>query len=71
MGKKKNEARAKAAQGASDVEDDLAALQDEVMQNLEDAGGYLKRQLEERPIAVAAAALGVGLLVGLLIGRRR
>ncbi len=71
MGKKKDRIEAEFAQGANDVEESLAALQEELMENVEEAGDYLKRQLEERPIAVAATALGVGLLVGLLLGRRR
>ncbi len=32
---------------------------------------YLKHQWQERPVAVAAAAVGVGVLVGLLLSARR
>lgn len=38
---------------------------------LDEAHRYLKRQWRERPVAVAATAIGVGLLVGLLLGSRR
>jgi len=44
-----------------------AAVED----GLDDAHRYLKRQSRERPVAVAATAAGVGLLVGLLLGSRR
>ena len=44
-----------------------AAVED----GLDEAHRYLKRQWRERPVAVAAAAAGVGLIVGLLIGGRR
>jgi len=41
-----------------------AAVED----GLDEAHRYLKRQWRERPVAVAATAVGVGLLIGLLIG---
>ena len=44
-----------------------AAVED----GLDEAHRYLKRQWRERPVAVAATAVGVGLLVGLLLGSRR
>lgn len=44
-----------------------AAVED----GLDDAHRYLKRQWRERPVAVAATAVGVGLLLGLLLGSRR
>ncbi|WP_135210860.1 hypothetical protein [Vitreimonas flagellata] len=44
-----------------------AAVED----GLDEAHRYLKRQWRERPVAVAATAIGVGLLVGLLLGSRR
>jgi ElaB/YqjD/DUF883 family membrane-anchored ribosome-binding protein len=44
-----------------------AAIED----GLDEAHRYLKRQWRERPVAVAATALGVGLFVGLLLGSRR
>jgi ElaB/YqjD/DUF883 family membrane-anchored ribosome-binding protein len=31
----------------------------------------LKRQWKERPVAVTASAVGVGVLIGLLLGSRR
>ncbi|MFT3726197.1 MAG: hypothetical protein QM759_00015 [Terricaulis sp.] len=48
-------------------EDAHAAVED----GLDEAHRYLKRQWRDRPIAVAATAVGVGLIVGLLIGGRR
>ncbi|HRE45732.1 MAG TPA: hypothetical protein PKY87_17410 [Terricaulis sp.] len=42
-----------------------------VEDGLDDTHRYMKRQWKERPVAVAATAVGVGLLVGLLLGSRR
>lgn len=47
-----------------------AAL-DELMDGLDEAHAYLKRHWEERPVAVAATALAVGVVIGLMLGRRR
>jgi ElaB/YqjD/DUF883 family membrane-anchored ribosome-binding protein len=44
-----------------------AAIED----GLDEAHRYLKRQWRERPVAVAATALGIGLVIGLLLGSRR
>ena len=44
-----------------------AAVED----GLDEAHRYLKRQWRERPVAVAATAVGVGVLIGLLLGSRR
>jgi ElaB/YqjD/DUF883 family membrane-anchored ribosome-binding protein len=41
------------------------------MNGFAEAESYLKRQLAERPLVVAAAALGVGVILGLLLGKRR
>lgn len=48
------------------------AAQDAIEDGLDEAHRYLKRQWRERPVAVAATALGVGILIGLLLngGRR-
>jgi ElaB/YqjD/DUF883 family membrane-anchored ribosome-binding protein len=61
------------AEGASggDGESAAAALQEELMNGFAEAESYLKRQLAERPLVVAAAALGVGVILGLLLGKRR
>jgi ElaB/YqjD/DUF883 family membrane-anchored ribosome-binding protein len=48
-------------------EDAHAAVED----GLDEAHRYLKRQWRERPVAVAATAVGVGLVLGLLLGSRR
>jgi ElaB/YqjD/DUF883 family membrane-anchored ribosome-binding protein len=47
------------------------AAQEAVEDGLDEAHRYLKRQWKHRPVAVAATAVGVGLLVGLLLGSRR
>jgi ElaB/YqjD/DUF883 family membrane-anchored ribosome-binding protein len=44
-----------------------AAIED----GIDDAHRYLKRQWKERPVAVTASAVGVGVLIGLLLGSRR
>lgn len=44
-----------------------AAIED----GLDEAHRYLKRQWRERPVAVAATAVGIGLVLGLLLGSRR
>ena len=44
-----------------------AAVED----GLDEAHRYLKRQWRERPVAVAATAVGVGLVLGLILGGRR
>jgi ElaB/YqjD/DUF883 family membrane-anchored ribosome-binding protein len=48
-------------------EDAHIAIED----GLDEAHHYLKRQWRERPVAVAATAMGVGLILGLLLGSRR
>ncbi|MBN8608147.1 MAG: hypothetical protein J0L81_14610 [Caulobacterales bacterium] len=59
-----DEARARA-------EEAYEAAHDAIEDGLDDAHRYLKRQWRERPVAVAATAAGIGLLVGLLIGGGR
>lgn len=44
-----------------------AAVED----GLDTAHRYMKRQLRDRPLAVTASAVGVGLILGLLLGSRR
>jgi ElaB/YqjD/DUF883 family membrane-anchored ribosome-binding protein len=39
--------------------------------SFEAALDFVKRQLRENPVAVLVAAAGIGLAVGLLLGRRR
>jgi ElaB/YqjD/DUF883 family membrane-anchored ribosome-binding protein len=53
------------------AEEALEAAQAAVEDGLDEAHRYLKRQWRDRPVAVAATAVGVGLLVGLLLGSRR
>lgn len=42
-----------------------------VEDGLDEAHAFLKREWRERPVAVAATALGAGVIIGLLIGSRR
>ena len=39
--------------------------------SFETALDFVKRQLRENPVAVLVAAAGIGVAVGLLLGRRR
>jgi ElaB/YqjD/DUF883 family membrane-anchored ribosome-binding protein len=43
----------------------------DVEASFEAALDFVKRQLRENPVAVLVAAAGIGLAVGLLLGRRR
>ncbi len=53
------------------AEDAFERAQTAVEDGLDEAHRYLKRQWRERPVAVAATALGAGVIIGLLIGGRR
>ena len=53
------------------AEEGLEAAQAAIEDGLDDAHHYLKRQWRVRPVAVAATALGVGLVLGILLGSRR
>jgi ElaB/YqjD/DUF883 family membrane-anchored ribosome-binding protein len=53
------------------AEEAYEAARDAVEDGLDEAHRYMKRQWRERPVAVAAATLGVGLVIGLLLGSRR
>ncbi|MBX9745934.1 MAG: hypothetical protein K2X34_03470 [Hyphomonadaceae bacterium] len=53
------------------AEEAYEAARDAVEDGLDEAHRYLKRQWRERPVAVAATTLGIGLLIGLLLGSRR
>jgi ElaB/YqjD/DUF883 family membrane-anchored ribosome-binding protein len=44
-----------------------AAIED----GLDEAHRYLKRQWRERPLAVAATAVGIGMILGMLLAGRR
>jgi ElaB/YqjD/DUF883 family membrane-anchored ribosome-binding protein len=53
------------------AEEAYKAAHSAVEDGLDEAHRYLKRQWKERPVAVAATTLGVGVLIGLLLGSRR
>jgi ElaB/YqjD/DUF883 family membrane-anchored ribosome-binding protein len=72
MGKNKAHAAAELAEEARQrAEEAYEAAQEAIEDGLDEAHSYLKRQWRERPIAVAATTLGVGLVIGLLLGSRR
>jgi ElaB/YqjD/DUF883 family membrane-anchored ribosome-binding protein len=62
-------------EAASQVRDEAEGLFDtaraEIEGALQDAHVYLKRNWSERPVTLVAAALGVGVLIGLMLGSRR
>ncbi|PZO55909.1 MAG: hypothetical protein DCF16_00790 [Alphaproteobacteria bacterium] len=53
------------------AEEAYEAAREAVEDGLDEAHKYMKRQWRERPVAVAATTLGVGLMIGLLLGSRR
>ncbi|MBC7769131.1 MAG: hypothetical protein H7124_10125 [Phycisphaerales bacterium] len=60
-----------AGDGQDQTSESLAAAEAAIKEGLDEANRYLQRQLTERPLTVAATALGVGVLVGVLLGSRR
>lgn len=64
-------AKRAAEEARARVEEAYEAAHDAIEDGLDDAHRYLKRQWRERPVAVAATAAGIGLLLGLLIGGGR
>jgi len=66
-----HEARERAEAALDSAREALDAAKGAVGDGLDDTHRYLKRQWKERPVAVAASAVGVGLLIGLLLGSRR
>jgi len=60
-----------AEEGRERAEKTYEAAHDAVEDGLDQAHRYLKRQWRERPVAVAATAVGVGVLIGLLLGGSR
>ncbi len=72
MGKdKRREASDLADEARQRAEEAFEVAQAAVEDGLDEAHRYLKRQWRERPVTVAATALGVGLVLGLLLGSRR
>jgi ElaB/YqjD/DUF883 family membrane-anchored ribosome-binding protein len=53
------------------AEDAFESARDAAEDQLDEASAYLRRQWEDRPLTVAATALGVGIVIGVLIGGRR
>jgi len=70
-----NERTTDGVNGAGDepspTDEAIAAAEAAIKDGLDETQRYLQRQLAELPLTVAATALGIGLLVGLLIGGRR
>jgi ElaB/YqjD/DUF883 family membrane-anchored ribosome-binding protein len=72
MSQDKASRAAELAQEARDrAEQAYEVAQEAVEDGLDQAHRYLRKQWRERPITVAATAVGIGLLVGLLIAKRR
>lgn len=61
------DARHRAEQAYERAEEAFEHAHDLLEDGLDEAHSYLKRQWRERPVAVAATAAGLGLLLGLLI----
>lgn len=55
----------------TDGEQVLKTARADFESGLDEAVEFVKRQWRENPIGVVAAAAGLGLIVGLLLGRRR
>lgn len=53
------------------AEEAYEAAHEAVEDGIDSAHRYLKRQWRDRPLAVAASAVGVGLVLGVLLGSRR
>jgi len=66
-----HEARERAEAALESAREALDAAKGAVGDGLDETHRYMKRQWKERPVAVAASAVGVGLLIGLLLGSRR
>ena len=71
MAKDKSRAEEIADDVRDRAEEAFERAQAAVEDGLDEAHLYLKRQWRERPVAVAATALGAGIIIGLLIGGRR
>ena len=71
MAKDKSRAEEIADDVRDRAEEAFERAQAAVEDGLDEAHRYLKRQWRERPVAVAATALGAGIIIGLLIGGRR
>lgn len=73
--KKTDEFMSKASDTAKRVfdqsKDRLSDAVDYTGQGLGQAQEFVSRQMQDRPLTAAAAAMGVGVLVGLLIAGRR
>lgn len=61
------DARERAEHAYERAEEAFEHAQELLGDGLDEAHSYLKRQWRERPVAVAATAAGLGLLLGLLV----
>lgn len=61
----------RAEEAREHAEDAYEAAHAAIEDGLDEAHRYLKRHWRERPLAVAATAAGVGLVLGLLLAGRR
>ncbi len=53
------------------AEEAYEAAHDAVEDGIDTAHRYMKRQWRDRPLAVTASAVGIGVIVGMLLGGRR
>ncbi len=60
----------RSSDGAEAAGEAYAAAEAAIKDGLDEANRFLQRQLEERPLTVAATALGLGLVLGLLLSRK-
>lgn len=66
-----SEARERAEEALEAAQEALERAQGAIEDGLDHAHRTLKREWRQRPLAITAGALGVGLVIGLLIGGRR
>lgn len=72
MAKDRMARAAELAEEARDrAEEAYQAAHEAVEDGIDTAHRYMKRQWRDRPLAVAASAVGVGLILGVLLGSRR
>lgn len=67
MAKHKGRAEEFAGRARDQAEEAWEAVED----GLDEAHRYIKKQWRKNPVGVAATALGVGIVIGVLLGSRR
>ncbi|MET0271877.1 MAG: hypothetical protein ABW360_02695 [Phenylobacterium sp.] len=67
----KKRIEAAVAEGVEQLRAQSRAYADTAGQQIDEASKYLTEQVKERPLAATGAALGIGVLIGLLLSARR